>query len=330
MSFVSRYAHSPPSLHQLNRLHQRYQSSQVSRDLAVFLAQSPSTIPGCDTAQHRPRYHRKIQILLLPPLIMRSWNSGSVSRPRTPINRVHIRLFRFHSLRSRPRVLEELHPSQRRCGLVRGQAPMEAFSVRPVALHVSLSYFDRGIHYSHHFLDRSNEELTPQLPVLSELPSLCSPLTEKDPALHRPASGSSLRNRVDFSGPSKVIFLFVSASALSHAQPQTPVAENILLVPEINPGSQPLSAVSMSSFGSLPSPLFDKAICDAFPSVPTDTPAQLPNIYFPRRGQGLTHATGVSADFDSALLSSAIHLAARNKAPASSDHAVPLTSVQYR
>jgi hypothetical protein len=74
--------------------------------------------------------------------------------------------------------------------------------------------------------------------------------------------------------------------------------------------------MTISSIGSLPSPLFDKDICDAFPSVPMDTPAQVPDFYSSRaRGQGLTAAASVvSADFDSALLSSAIHLASRKKA----------------
>jgi hypothetical protein len=160
--------------------------------------------------------------------------------------------------------------------------------------------------------DRSTEELTPQLPVLNELPhipslgSLGPPLTETGPVLHRPASGSSLRNKVD-----------VSARSTSAPAPFIPVLENIPSQPNSSAAAQPLfSPMTISSIGSLPSPLFDKDICDAFPSVPMDTPAQVPDFYSSRaRGQGLTAAASVvSADFDSALLSSAIHLASRKKA----------------
>jgi len=68
------------------------------------------------------------------------------------------------------------------------------------------------------------------------------------------------------------------------------------------------------SISSLPSPLFDKEIFDAFPSVPGTTPTpSAVGRYIPRRDeQGLTAAAAATADFDSALLSSAIHLAARN------------------
>lgn len=168
--------------------------------------------------------------------------------------------------------------------------------------------------------DRSTEELTPQLPVLSELPaipnlsSIVPPQTEKDSALHRPASSSSLRNQVDISGPSTAPLVpSFPTYTLPHPQSKTPVSKDVPLLPESYFANQPFSPMSVSSIGSLPSPLFDKDICDAFPAVPTDTPAQLPDRYLSHgRGQGLTAAA--TGDFDSALLSSAIHLAARNKA----------------
>jgi hypothetical protein len=126
---------------------------------------------------------------------------------------------------------------------------------------------------------------------------------------------------VDISGP------LTAASSLSRAQPKTPVPEIGSLPSDMNTPNQPFSPMSVSSIGSLPSPLFDN-ICDAFPSVPTDTPGQLPNRYMPSRGQGLTAAATTAADFDSALLSSAIHLAARNKASTSSDYTISPASAR--
>ncbi len=107
----------------------------------------------------------------------------------------------------------------------------------------------------------------------------------------------------------------------------------------LNPSTNPLSPMSISSAGSLPSPLFDKDIFEAFPSVPDNTPSTLRiGQTLPlRREQSLTAAAAVTANFDSALLSSAIHLASRNtahtsapSAPTSSRRPVTPTQLSLR
>ena len=160
--------------------------------------------------------------------------------------------------------------------------------------------------------DQSNEELVPQLPALNPPPSLELPpiadfsLTLQPPSdkgvVQRTASrSSSLRHRSDL------------------PPTQAAVAPRSLLTPQVNTGSRFLDFNSSNpsspmSISSLPSPLFDKEIFDAFPSVPGTTPTpSAVGRYIPRRDeQGLTAAAAATADFDSALLSSAIHLAARN------------------
>lgn len=80
----------------------------------------------------------------------------------------------------------------------------------------------------------------------------------------------------------------------------------------LNLPTNPLSPMSISSAGTLPSPLFDKDIFEAFPSVPDNTPSTSKT----GRSLPLRHeqslAASTTADFDSALLSSAIHLASSN------------------
>ncbi|KAF6763644.1 hypothetical protein DFP72DRAFT_480010 [Ephemerocybe angulata] len=70
-------------------------------------------------------------------------------------------------------------------------------------------------------------------------------------------------------------------------------------------GSRPMSWMSVSSLAStLPSPLFEKDIFDSFPAVPSSTPA-IPN----NLGASRTQSMAATPSFDSAFLSSAIHLA---------------------
>ncbi|KAF5323841.1 hypothetical protein D9611_008236 [Ephemerocybe angulata] len=69
--------------------------------------------------------------------------------------------------------------------------------------------------------------------------------------------------------------------------------------------SRPMSWMSVSSLAStLPSPLFEKDIFDSFPAVPSSTPA-IPN----NLGASRTPSMAATTSFDSAFLSSAIHLA---------------------
>ncbi|KAF9053150.1 hypothetical protein BJ165DRAFT_842088 [Panaeolus papilionaceus] len=78
---------------------------------------------------------------------------------------------------------------------------------------------------------------------------------------------------------------------------------------------RPSSWTSVSSAGSLPSPLFDNALFDAFPSVPGNVPAPVSAYegnggYYSRRDFSAPSARPATSSFDSAFLSSAIHLAA--------------------
>ncbi|EFI28301.1 hypothetical protein CC1G_13830 [Coprinopsis cinerea okayama7 len=73
-------------------------------------------------------------------------------------------------------------------------------------------------------------------------------------------------------------------------------------------GGRPTSLVSVAS--TLPSPLFDKDIFDAFPAVPSGTPASASQY---DQGQGMPSAALLTPSFDSVFLGSAIHLAGSHK-----------------
>lgn len=83
--------------------------------------------------------------------------------------------------------------------------------------------------------------------------------------------------------------------------------------------TRPSSWTSMSSAGSLPSPLFDTALFDAFPSVPQMTPAMsatTASVYQMSHRAVDPNASHDRPSFDSDLLSSAIHLANTRKSTA--------------
>lgn len=84
--------------------------------------------------------------------------------------------------------------------------------------------------------------------------------------------------------------------------------------------ARPPSANSVSSLGSLPSPLFNQELVDAFPSVPATTPPPT-TINFPHREISLA-----TPSFDAALLSSAIHLASAYKTVTPKASSKPLPS----
>lgn len=91
----------------------------------------------------------------------------------------------------------------------------------------------------------------------------------------------------------------------------TPQTSTSSFLPVSDESTRPSSANSVSSVGSLPSPLFGQEL-DAFPSVPVTTPTT------PIGRRKLTHpemnfATPATASFDTALLSSAIHLTSTHK-----------------
>ena len=100
-------------------------------------------------------------------------------------------------------------------------------------------------------------------------------------------------------------------SIVSDLQPISQTSSSSFL-PVLNDSTRPSSAVSVSSLGSLPSPLFNRELVDAFPAVPATTSATVISHKFPHREMNL--ATPVTSSFDTALLSSAIHLSSSRKA----------------
>ncbi|KAF8912204.1 hypothetical protein CPB84DRAFT_1761611, partial [Gymnopilus junonius] len=104
------------------------------------------------------------------------------------------------------------------------------------------------------------------------------------------------------------------------------ISNDSLLTPGFTADSASRSSwTSMSSAGSLPSPLFDKDLFDAFPSVPGTTPQPDAHLLFGGKRETATIPMGAAAaavsgvgagvkqplPFDAALLSSAIHLQGR-------------------
>ncbi len=147
-----------------------------------------------------------------------------------------------------------------------------------------------------------NHSLSLELPPIADLSSTLQPLSDKGVTQQPASRSSSLRHRADLP---PTPYTAVASTALSQATPQSNTGTRFLDFKS----NDPSSPISISS---LPSPLFDGDIFDAFPSVPGTTPSAS-GRYTPRRGeQSLTAAAAATADFDSALLSSAIHLAARN------------------
>jgi len=152
----------------------------------------------------------------------------------------------------------------------------------------------------------------PALPSQPEVP----PLSFDEPTLRR--SISSKRSAIYFTpGPD-----------LTTAVPQIPSilqitsqASSSSLLPISNESTPPSSATSVSSVSSLPSPLFNRELVDAFPSVPATTPT---SINFSHRE--MNPQTPTKASFDSALLSSAIHLTSTYKTGTPKAKSNPLPS----
>ena len=139
------------------------------------------------------------------------------------------------------------------------------------------------------------------LPRHSEVP----PLSLDEPGLIIPIrrSTSSKRSAVYFS-PAPELTATPQIPAVPKVQQTSPSS----LLSVSNEFIRPSSANSASSAGSLPSPLFNQELVDAFPSVPATTPstATIGYNHFPRREMSL--AAPATTSFDNALLSSAIHL----------------------
>jgi hypothetical protein len=152
----------------------------------------------------------------------------------------------------------------------------------------------------------------PALPSHPEVPTL----SLDEPTLRR--STSSKRSAMYFtSGPE----LTTAVPQLPSIPPILSQTSSSLLLPISNESTPPSSATSTSSVSSLPSPLFNRELVDAFPSVPVTTPT---SINFPYRE--MNNPTPTKASFDSALLSSAIHLTSTYKTGTPKAKSKPLPS----
>jgi len=88
--------------------------------------------------------------------------------------------------------------------------------------------------------------------------------------------------------------------------------------------ARPMSWMSVSSMGStLPSPLFENDIFDSFPAVPDTKPVNNYGTYGMAPAQPSNLTAGTSS-FDSAFLSSAIHLAGARSGTTPKGKTVPL------
>ncbi|KIM48613.1 hypothetical protein M413DRAFT_437813, partial [Hebeloma cylindrosporum] len=174
-------------------------------------------------------------------------------------------------------------------------------------------------------------EEPPKLPSLNsppaiEIPQLPNFLNNDEAILHQPPQRSTSLMYLDNQRPTQSfeplppLPIITTTSSYIQAPPQsTPLSSHSLLPPNTSDSTRPsswTSSLSLSSAGSLPSPLFDKSIFDAFPSVPGTTPAPSLSATFHqnqnhRRDKSVPMtASAATNSFDSALLSSAIHLVA--------------------
>ena len=167
-------------------------------------------------------------------------------------------------------------------------------------------------------------EEPPKLPSLNsppaiEIPQLPNFLSNDEPILHQPPQRSTSLMYLDNQRPTQSFEplppIITTSSSQTQVPPQsTPVSSQSLLPPGSSDPTRPSSWTSLSSAGSLPSPLFDNSIFDAFPSVPGTTPTPSLAATLHRRDKNTTMpASAVTNSFDSALLSSAIHLVASGK-----------------
>jgi len=158
----------------------------------------------------------------------------------------------------------------------------------------------------------------PKLPVLHsppaiEIPQLPTLPGNDEPVLHKlPRRSSSLRLLTD-QRPSLPVITPTPSQTQFPTQSTALSPDFLLPVPDSGDSARS-SWTSVSSAGSLPSPLFDSAIFDAFPSVPGTTPAPPLSATLPQNASRMDKYVPMSASaassFDSALLSSAIHLVA--------------------
>ncbi|KAF9478501.1 hypothetical protein BDN70DRAFT_879941 [Pholiota conissans] len=190
-------------------------------------------------------------------------------------------------------------------------------------------------------IDRIPED-APSLPVISvghppapsNPPAIVLPISETETkVLHPPKRSTSLARSSRLPPiPAEVVppLPTITPSAFfSTAADVNDVSGDSLMLPHItSDATRPTSWTSMSSAGSLPSPLFDQALFDAFPSVPEMTPAlsATGSLHRAPNRPATTTTTAAAADsgaptltyesrpsFDSDFLSSAIHLASSRK-----------------
>ena len=182
------------------------------------------------------------------------------------------------------------------------------------------------IYLDHHVVDDSPiktpvPRIPPIAPVSIAIPGLPShqevPTLSLDESTLR-RSTSSKRSAIYFPpGPD----LTTAVPQLPSILQFTSQTSSSSLLPISNESTPPSSATSISSVGSLPSPLFNRELVDAFPSVPATTPT---SINFPHRE--MNPSTPTKASFDSALLSSAIHLTSTYKTVTPKANSRPLPS----
>ncbi|KAF9532774.1 hypothetical protein CPB83DRAFT_846330 [Crepidotus variabilis] len=184
--------------------------------------------------------------------------------------------------------------------------------------------FSRGRTKSNGSVLSSSSQLTvdepiPSLPPVDKPPSINLPSlsnTETRTLSKTPSRNSSLKRTMDLPPiPQTAVpalppmpSIYIPANPYSHS----PEGDSLVIPSTDSSFTRPSSMTSLSSAGSLPSPLFDQEIFDAFPSVPGTTPTPVVTLGGHRREQSLAAAAvAATADFDSAFLSSAIHIAAK-------------------
>jgi hypothetical protein len=154
------------------------------------------------------------------------------------------------------------------------------------------------------------------LPGHPEVPSLS--LDEPDQIIPLRRSTSSKRSAIYFPAGHDLTAVPQLPPILTGFEVSSQISSTSLLPISVE-STRPSSANSVSSAGSLPSPLFNQELVDAFPSVPATTPST--TINFLNREINLAPPS-----FDAALLSSAIHLASTNKMPTPKASSKPLPS----
>ncbi|KAJ7864410.1 hypothetical protein B0H13DRAFT_2069234 [Mycena leptocephala] len=143
----------------------------------------------------------------------------------------------------------------------------------------------------------------PPVLKLDSTPFVIPPITTSYDLDHDPSDSPTSSTPIadPFSSLSTVVPASASMPALKHTKstPQRPPASapaSMLPVPKTAPESRPASWQSVSSTGSsslATSPLFDKAIFDAFPSVPDMPPQPMPR---PLPSLGLARANSLHSN----------------------------------